>query len=534
MTETPSISLAAVAFSWPDGTPVFEGLTASFGSRRTGLIGRNGTGKTTLMRLIAGELNPASGSITTTGTVGYLPQARRHDEDTIATALGIADVVAARAAIENGSTAQGHFDTLDGRWDQPERASAFLAKAGLSHIATDFHRTARSLSGGEWALTCLTGVILAEPGVLLLDEPTNDLDAEAREQLQSIVDQWNGPLVVISHDRALLERVDEIAELRRGTLTTYGGGFSDYLVAKDAEQQAADRAVRAAAKQLDHEKQQKIDAQVALTRRQRYANTDHANKRRPKVVMNERKRQAQVSAGKYRLLHAGKVDEAQEQLADAQFRAQRDDHVRIDLPDTTVPAGKTVLELHQGTACLTAAGPARIALVGSNGSGKTTLLDRIAGRLRPHAVDDIHVTGPTVPFAYLDQHLSGLDPDATPVEQVRRSTPARSDNEVRAQLARLLIRGRQGDQYVRNLSGGERYRVALAAALLATPAPQLLLLDEPTNNLDLASAGELAQTLNACRGALTVASHDPLFLDDIQVSRTWLSQTPFVLATEES
>lgn len=530
-----AITLTDLSFSWPDGGTVLEDLSAVLGARRTGLIGRNGTGKSTLLRLLAGELAPTSGTITTTLEIGYLPQGRRREEGSVADALDLADVLAARAAVESGSTEPAHFTTLDGRWDLPERATAVLARAGLVDTIEDLSRPATTLSGGEWTLTCLIGVMLAEPGILLLDEPTNDLDAAARGRLYELLDDWTGVLVVVSHDRDLLERVDEIAELRRGGITLYGGTYTDHLAAKEIEQEAADRDVRAAAEQPKRKKKQKADAQVALARRRRYADNDHANKRRPKVIMNQRRQEAQVSAGKYKLLHEGKVDDARQELSEAQLRAQRDEHVRIDLPETAVPSGKRLLTLRRGAEVLTVDGPERIALTGRNGAGKTTLLDLVAGRERPGGAarqegsDGLTVEGPTVPFAYLDQHLSTLDPNLTVVDQVRRAAPERTENDVRAQLARLLIRGRQGDQHVRELSGGERARVALASALLASPAPQLLMLDEPTNNLDIASVDELAEALGAYQGALLVSSHDPQFLEDIRARRSWRCVRPFAL-----
>ena len=532
MNRAPTVTVDSVSFAWPDGTPVFDNLSAGFGAARTGLIGRNGSGKTTLLRLIAGELLPASGAITTAGLVGYLPQGRRRERAAVADALGITDVLRARAAIECGATDQAHYDLLDGRWDRPERALALLAEAGLPHTLADLHRPAITVSGGEWTLICLLGVLLANPDILLLDEPTNDLDGVARRRLGDVLDGWTGPVVVVSHDRDLLEGVDAVAELRRGSIATYSGPFSDYLDAKDAEQDAADRAVRVAAEHLKREKQQKADAQIALARRQRYARSDHQNKRRPKVVMNERKRQAQVSAGKYRLLHEGKVEQARSDLSDAQLAAQQDDHVRIDLPETAVPAGKTVLVLRQGAHTLPVAGTDRIALVGPNGSGKTTLLELIARSAHSTPATGIEAEGPHVPFAYLDQHLDTLNPDATVLHHVRHTATGRPENEIRAQLARLLIRGRQADQRVGDLSGGERLRVALATALLTLPAPQLLLLDEPTNNLDLPSTAELVEALSAYRGALIVASHDEPFLRDIRTARTWESTRPDRLPSE--
>ena len=247
------------------------------------------------------------------------------------------------------------------------------------------------------------------------------------------------------------------------------------------------------------------------------------NKREPKIVMGARKRAAQVSAGKHLNGQLDRLDEAHERLRNAAEAIRDDAVVRIDLPETAVPAGRTVLTAHQAvlrngvSVDLVVRGPERVALVGANGSGKTTLLETVVGGLAPLAGS---VTA-SVPIRYLPQRLDVLDDERSVVDNVRRVAPTATDNAVRARLARFLFRGARADQVVGSLSGGERFRATLAALLLAEPPPQLLLLDEPTNNLDLASVVQLTQALTSYRGALIVASHDVPFLRSIGVTR-WL------------
>ncbi|MFF0299913.1 ABC-F family ATP-binding cassette domain-containing protein [Streptomyces sp. NPDC004562] len=519
-----SISCTSLSFSWPDGSSVFEGLDVAFGPGRTGLVGVNGSGKSTLLKLVAGELAPSDGAVRVAGEIGYLPQnvtldtALRVDQ-----ALGIDVKRAALHAIEAGDVAEEHFETVGDDWDVEERALATLGELGLGHVALD--RTIGEVSGGESVLLRLAALLLRRPDVLLLDEPTNNLDLYARRRLYSAVESWPGVMVVVSHDRELLDLVDQIADLRSGTIRWYGGNYSAYEVALATEQEAAERMVRVAEADLKKQKRELIDAQVKLARRKRYGQKMWDNKREPKIVMGARKRAAQESAGKHRIMHEEKLAEARERLDDAVDAVRDDDEIRVELPYTAVPPGRGVLALRElevryGARVpggLDVHGPERIALVGRNGSGKTTLLRTIAGELAPVAGE---VTA-HVPLRFLPQRLDVLDDAVSVVANVARFAPGAGNNRIRAQLARFLFRGARADQLAATLSGGERFRAALAALMLAEPAPQLLMLDEPTNNLDMASVRQLTSALESYEGALMVASHDLPFLESVGITR-WL------------
>jgi ATPase subunit of ABC transporter with duplicated ATPase domains len=380
------------------------------------------------------------------------------------------------------------------------------------------------VSGGESVLLRLAALLLARPGVLLLDEPTNNLDLRARRRLQEAVASYNGVLLIVSHDRELLELVDQIAELRDGEVRWYGGNLSAYEAAVAAEQQAAERMVRVAEADVRRQKRELVEAQVKLARRVRYGKKAYEEKREPRIAMNGKKRQAQVSAGKHRNLQAERLEEARHRLGEAAEAVRDDDEIRVDLPATAVPAGRTVLTLRGLDARygvrsgeLDVHGPERIALTGGNGAGKTTLLRTVAGQIEPLAGEAVvHV-----PMRYLPQRLDLLDDGLSLVENVARLAPAATNNRIRAGLARFLFRGARADQPVGTLSGGERFRGTLAALMLAEPAPQLLLLDEPTNNLDMASVRQLAAALASYEGALVVAAHDLPFLRQIGITR-WL------------
>ncbi|MFF3843299.1 ABC-F family ATP-binding cassette domain-containing protein [Streptomyces sp. NPDC001930] len=518
------ITCTSLSFSWPDGTEVVDDFRLTVGPGRTGLVGLNGSGKSTLLKLIAGELTPASGTVRVTGELGYLPQnlvldtSRRVDE-----ILGIDAKRAALHAIEAGDPAEEHFTVLADDWDVEERARATLDQLGLGAVGLD--RTVGEVSGGESVLLRLAALLLARPDVLLLDEPTNNLDLHARARLYEAVENWSGVLVVVSHDRELLERVDQIADLRDGAVAWYGGAYSDYEAALAAEQDAAERMVRVAEADVQRQKRELADSQMKLARRKRYGQKSFENKVVPKIVANNRRSEAQVSAGKHKALHTERLSEARERLDAAVEAVRDDDEIRVELPRTSVPPGREVLflrnlELRYGARVageFELRGPERIALVGRNGAGKTTLLRTVAGELEP-------VSGETearVPLRFLPQRLDVLDDGLSVVENVARFAPTATGNAIRARLARFLFRGARADQPVGTLSGGERFRATLAALLLAEPAPQLLMLDEPTNNLDMASVRKLTAALDAYEGALIVASHDVAFLESLGITR-WL------------
>jgi ATPase subunit of ABC transporter with duplicated ATPase domains len=520
-----SIVVNNLVFDWPDGARVFDGLEFTVSNGHTALIGTNGSGKSTLLRLITGALQPTGGAITVNGELAYLPQElplRRDDH--IDELLGIHATRAALRAIEAGDASERHFTAVGEDWDVEERARATLDRLGLAHIGLD--RTVGTLSGGESMLVGLAGRLLQQPKILVLDEPTNNLDIVARQRLYQAVDEFTGTLLLVSHDRALLERVDAVAELRDGTVRTFEGDYAAYEEAIAIEQEAATRMVRVAKADMNKQKQELIDTQVKLSRRERYGRKMAESKSQPKIVMGARKRAAQVSGAKLRIDKQTDLSDAKGRLSDAEDKVRDDAEIRVDLPDTEVPSGRDVL-VAQGVRFaglfgesgvdLHVRGPERIGLLGANGCGKTTLLRLLAGQLAAES-GTMKVSAAT---HYLPQRLEMLDDSASVFDNVKRLAPAASDTLIRTRLARFLFRTTKADQVVSTLSGGERLRAALAAVLSAQPAPQLLMLDEPTNNLDMASVQQLEQALTAYRGALIVVSHDPAFLRGIGVDR-WL------------
>jgi ATPase subunit of ABC transporter with duplicated ATPase domains len=581
---TAAILCSDLSFSWPDGTPVLSGLTTSFGAGRTGLIGVNGSGKSTLLRLIAGELRPTSGLVRADGDVGYLPQAiTLGTHHTVSDLLGITAVRDALHAIEAGQVGEQVFAAVGDDWDVEERARAWLDRLGLAHLSLD-DRVQR-LSGGETVLAALAALFLRRPDIMLLDEPTNNLDLDARRRLYDAVTSWTGVMVIVSHDRELLALVDQIADLSAGSVRMYGGNLAAYTELLAAEQAAAERAVSAASADVRRERRDLVEAQVKQARRDRQGRREAASGSMPRIMAQARKRHAQESAGRSRELHADRLQAARDRLEEAEQAVRDDDQIRVDLPATAVPAGRTVLAMtglvgarwhpavpapapasrpngddpaasasgasgaaaSRGRASGPGASDAAASRDGAGGAPTSgAAMPGVLAELIVRGPERIALTGPNgagkttllraiaglvklpgvsirrgAVVGYLPQRLDILDDSLTVIDNVRAAAPAASVNEVRASLARFLFRGERADQVAGTLSGGERFRAVLAALLLAQPGPQLLLLDEPTNNLDLASVRQLSQALESYRGAILAASHDLPFLRSVGIT-CWL------------
>ncbi len=524
----PALSFHHVSFSWPDGRPVFADLTFATPVGLSGMVGRNGIGKSTLLRLATGSLMPTRGTVQRPSSLAYVPQGITLDTAaSVADILGIGEVLDAVRAVESGVTDTALYDLIGDDWLVEDRARAVLASLGLGYLQLD--RTVGHVSGGEATLLAVGAALLAQPECLLLDEPTNNLDSSARENLLEALLERRGTTVVVTHDRAVLQRVGHIGELREREDRTveirwFGGALAEFEAMLAAERETAAQAVTTAKAAADRQARELLTHADTAGRRARAGEKARAERKVVGMAANAKRNQAEGTYARVRQIHEARLSAAREALAEAKAAIPRDRSIRVELPGTAVPRRRRVCEVTdlrtRSGATLTASiqGPERIHVVGPNGSGKTTLIETMLGLLEPVA----GTVTTFVPLGYLPQRLDVLDGSMTVVDNVLSRAPGVTPHEARQLLGQFQFRGAAADATAGTMSGGERFRASLATVLLARPEPQLLVLDEPTNNLDFESQAQLVQALEHYQGALLVVSHDEAFIEAVEPTRRWV------------
>lgn len=570
-----SIILSGVSFHYANQQPLFKSVNLSVATgRKVSVIGNNGTGKSTLLKLIAGELTLSSGSIRCASTPYYIPQQIGITGISVSQALNVSDKIEALHAIYEGSEKYEYYDILADDWDIESRCRTALDDWGLPNV--ELNTPIDSLSGGEKTKLFLAGIDIHHPAIILLDEPTNHLDYSSLRNLYEFIRNSKSTLIIVSHDVTLLNLLEDTYELSPKGLKLYGGNYDFYKIQKDVEEQALKQQIdaerinlklaRKKAKEMNERQEkrarqgEKNKYQIPPIMRQLLKNNGEKTSTRlkekhTKIVCQSRQKLTELIEKQNvacelkldfenALLHNGKVLISarrinfkystrallQENSLDIEKRNEEHSYLKED--NTTVGniTSQSEERIHSKEDNVTAKGflwknpldmeirsGERIHLKGDNGSGKTTLLKLFIGELLPSTGE---ITKADFSFVYLDQEYSKVRTSQTLLELAQmynhRSLP---DHELKLRLHRALFPKEMWDKPCHVLSGGERMRLYLCCLMISNQIPDVFILDEPTNNLDLLSLQILTSTIKNYRGTVLIVSHDQRFIEEIGITR---------------
>jgi ATPase subunit of ABC transporter with duplicated ATPase domains len=523
------IILNSISWNRPDGSNLFKNITTAFNKERTGLAGSNGTGKTTIARIICGVLSPSSGSVIAEGNIKYIPQ-----DISLFNSMTVGEVISGKKKysayrnILSGNGTTEDLDNLNDDWEIENKIIKALSSAGINYFEP--YRLYSSLSGGEKVKCILASLFIEETDFAIMDEPTNHLDGLGRNIVYEFVSNWQNGLIVISHDRTLLRLMDSIMELSSLGLKSYGGNYDFYIEQKGIEKTAALTAFRNAESQLKKSISEKNNSIAKQEKRSRVAEKNNAKGNIPKIMINKLRGAGEQTLKKVKEVHEKRIDENRERLDAVKNRLSENRQIRVDISCKNNPESKTIVRIEElnysyleeamlwnQALDLTIRGGDRIVLKGKNGSGKTTLLKMITGELLP-TKGKIYVG--TNKISFIDQHVSIINNELTLLDNLKLVTDGKLPaHELRIRLGRFLFYKDDVFKKGEVLSGGERIRAGLACMLAREETPELIMMDEPTNNLDLESIEEVIGAFNNYKGALIVISHDADFINDIGIDK---------------
>ena len=521
------ILLQHLKYAHPNKDILFDDLSLTINRQdKIALIGNNGTGKSTLLQVLAGTLQPLSGSIKTAATPYYVPQLLgQYDDQTIAQTLGIAGKLQALKAILDGNTTEENFTALDDDWGIEERCKEVLSYWQLAGL--DLSRKMNTLSGGQKTKVFLSGIGIHQPDLVLLDEPSNHLDLQSRSVLYDYVQSTTDTLVVVSHDRTLLNLLPIVYELGKNGITIYGGNYDFYAEQKEIAANAFQEDLKSKEKALRKareteresiERQQKLDAR---------GKKKQEKSGLPTIAMNTLRNNAEKSTSRMKEVHAEKTGSIAREVNQLRKELPDKDKMKIGFDDSGLHTGKILIKakdinysygaqpLWEKPLSFQVASGERLAVKGANGSGKTTLINIMLGKEEPASGSIYRAELKPV---YIDQDYSLIGNEHTVYEQAQLyNTDHLQEHEVKSRLTHFLFTKDAWDKPCIALSGGEKMRLILCCLTIGNQAPDLIVLDEPTNNLDIQNTGILTAAINDYKGTVIVVSHDLRFLEEISI-----------------
>ena len=538
-----SISIQQISYIHPDKEVLFSDLNFAISKgQKLGLVGNNGCGKSTLLQIIAGQLSPSSGVIVRPDDLYYIPQHfGQYDSLTIAQALQIERKQQALHAILAGDVSNENFTILNDDWNIEERSIAALDLWGLGQFTLSYPMNL--LSGGEKTRVFLAGMDIHHPSVILMDEPTNHLDSSGRQRLYDWVEKYRSTLLVVSHDRTLLNLLPEICELEKHQINYYGGNYEFYKEQKTLMQEALQQRIEEKEKALRIAR--KVARETAERRDKQNVRGEKSNIRKgvPRIELNALQGKSEKSTSKLTGVHQEKAEKLTNERNQLRGSLSPTAALKTDFNSSSLHTGKILVtakeinfsyhsnsinndiqensiskqQLWQAPVSFQLKSGDRLRIEGANGSGKTTLLKLITGQLQPQ---EGTLTRTDFSYVYLNQEYSIIDDRNSILEQAyafnSRNLP---EHEIKIILNRYLFPASEWDKSCRKLSGGEKMRLAFCCLMISNNTPDMFILDEPTNNLDIQSIEIITATIKNYAGTVIAISHDNYFIQEIGVEQ---------------
>ncbi|MDR1259277.1 MAG: ATP-binding cassette domain-containing protein [Tannerellaceae bacterium] len=524
------LTLYNISYIHSDKELLFDNISLSVGSQeKIALIANNGAGKSTLLKIIAGELRHSTGTITTSSRPYYVPQiAGQSDDLNIAQALGVAGKLAALSEILSGNVSEASLSALNDDWTVEERSREALSYWGLHSLAFDVKMN--TLSGGQKTKVFLAGIRVHSPGIVLLDEPTNHLDMAGRNTLYRFISETRCTVIVVSHDRTLLNQLEKMCELSKHGIAVYGGNYEFYKAQKTLESTAFTNTLEEKQKSLRKAKETGREVMERQQRQNARGNNQQKKEGTPRSLIDKMQNDAEKSSARLKGVHAGRINTIEQELNDLRKEIPDRDRIKFCFDNSSLHKGKVLVRaeavnfaydgreaIWKNPLYFRITSGERVEIKGGNGSGKTTLLRLILGDVEPTCGTIIRAGGKSI---YIDQEYSLLNTGLPVYEQAQTfNDSALQEHEIKTRLNRFLFSKEFWDKPCAVLSGGERMRLLLCCLTITVSSPDIIVLDEPSNNIDIQNMEILTSAINSYRGTLIAVSHDQYFLQQVNIGR---------------
>lgn len=524
-----AIIIKHLSYIHPNRELLFQNINFSLlPGQKASLIGNNGSGKSTLFKILSRQLSPASGEIIYSDVPYYIPQhVGQYNHQTIAEALNVDKKIEALHNILEGDTSEINFSILNDEWDIEEKTQSALEFWEMGSFP--LNQPLASLSGGEKTKVFLSGILLYSPRIILMDEPTNHLDIANREKFYQFIQATNASLLVISHDRMLLNLLSPTYELHKESISIYGGNYDFYKKEKERKLEALQNQLSEKEKEL---KKVKKIARDTLERQQKHdvrGEKQNQKKGIPRIMMGNLKSQAEKSSSKLKDIHSDKIGGVMQDVNEIRKNIPLLNNLKLNIESTLLHEGKILVDvkginfrytdnlLWDNNLDFQIRSSDRWLIQGNNGSGKTTLIKLVTGQLSPASGS---ILKNDFSYLYIDQDYSIINNNLSVYEQALLYNSGNlKEHEIKTTLNRFLFPKDTWDKRNVNLSGGEKMRLLLCCLQIDNNTPDMIILDEPTNNLDIQSLEVLTTAIQSYKGTIILISHDESFVKEININK---------------